>query len=107
MGNNNGDGMMGGGNNNGNGQGSFDDGEEDGDMDALAMMGVLAAIKETAGGAWDAYNGALADKPILVKVRRSLVAVFSVQSMCFWIDVLCEVTYKMEKVPRTWKTKSR
>lgn len=72
--NNSNDGMIGGGNNNNNnnGQGSFDDDmEEDGDIsDALAMLGVLASIKGGAGGAWDAYNGALADKPILVKVRR-------------------------------------
>lgn len=70
-GNNNGDGgMMGGGNNNSNnGKGSFDD-EEDGASDALAMLGVLATVKDGAGGAWGAYNDALADKPILVKVRR-------------------------------------
>lgn len=68
--------MMGGGNNNGdNGQGSFDDSEEDSNNDALAMLGVLATIKGGAGGAWDAYNGALAEKPILVKVRRALPAV--------------------------------
>lgn len=77
MGNNNNDGgMMGGGNGNiNNGHGSFDDNEEEssGGMDALAMMGVLATVKDGAGGAWDAYNSALADKPILVKVRRSLV----------------------------------
>lgn len=74
---NNGDGggMMGGGNNNdNNGQGAFDD-EEDSSNDALAMLGVLATIKDGAGGAWDAYNGALADKPILVKVSRILPAV--------------------------------
>lgn len=69
--NNNGDGMIGGGNNNNNGQGSFDDMEEDGDSnDVLAMLGVLATIKDGAGGAWDAYNTALAEKPILVKVRE-------------------------------------
>ncbi|CAM9659511.1 unnamed protein product [Pylaiella littoralis] len=79
MGKNDNDGMIGGGNNNNNnnnnGQGSFDDDmEEDGDIsDALAMLGVLASIKGGAGGAWDAYNGALADKPILVKACTSLV----------------------------------
>lgn len=76
--NNNGDGMIGGGNNNSNnGQGSFDDMEEDGDSsDVLAMLGVLASIKDGAGGAWDAYNNALAEKPILVKVsnRRSFIS---------------------------------
>lgn len=65
--------MMGGGNNNGNGQGSFDDSEEDSN-DVLAMLGVLATIKDGAGGAWDAYNNALADKPVLVKVRRTFLA---------------------------------
>ncbi len=62
---------MGGGNNNGNnGQGSFDDAEEDGASDALAMLGVLATVKDGAGGAWGAYNEALAEKPIFVKVGR-------------------------------------
>ncbi|CBN79193.1 conserved unknown protein [Ectocarpus siliculosus] len=77
MGNNNNDGgMMGGGNGNINngGQGSFDDNEEEGrGMDALAMLGVLATVKDGAGGAWDAYNSALADKPILVKACTSFV----------------------------------
>lgn len=68
--------MMGGGNNDDNGQGAFDDSEEDSNNDdVLAMLGVLASIKDGAGGAWDAYNGALAEKPILVKVRRSLLPV--------------------------------
>ena len=63
--------MMGGGNNNnGNGQGAFD-AEEENNNDVLAMLGVLATIKDGAGGAWDAYNGALAEKPVLVKVSRS------------------------------------
>eukprot|EP00752_Nemacystus_decipiens_P009532 g8520.t1 len=73
--NNGGDGggMMGGGNNNGNGQGAFDDNEEDGNNDVLAMLGVLATIKDGAGGAWDAYNELLAEKPVLVKACTSLV----------------------------------
>lgn len=62
--------MMGGGNNNGNGQGAFDDSEEE-NSDVLAMLGVLATIKDGAGGAWDAYNNQLAEKPILVKVSRT------------------------------------
>lgn len=68
--NNNGDGggMMGGGNNNGNGQGSFDDNEEDNNNDLLAMLGVLATIKDGAGGAWASYNEVLGEKPVLVKV---------------------------------------
>ena len=61
--------MVGGGNGNGNGQGAFDDSEEDSNNDVLALLGVLATIKDGAGGAWDAYNGALAEKPVLVKVR--------------------------------------
>lgn len=70
MGNNGGGGMMGAGGGNGqsNNGGFFS--EDDGDsVDAIAMLGVLASIKDGAGGVWDAYNGALAEKPILVKVR--------------------------------------
>lgn len=64
---------MGGGNggNQANNQDSFfeDDGEN---IDAVAMLGVLASIKEGAGSAWEAYNDQLAEKPIFVKVRENM-----------------------------------
>ena len=80
---------MGGGNDNSNnGQGSFDDDEDDGANDALAMLGVLATIKDGAGGAWGAYNEALGDKPILVKVGRgeTLPVAVLIESILFQLD---------------------
>lgn len=64
---------MGGGNggNQANNQDSFFEDDGDKDIDAVAMLGVLASIKEGAGSAWEAYNDQLAEKPILVKVRES------------------------------------
>ena len=70
--NNNGNGGMmgGGGNSNPNGRGgAFDSADEGSNVDKLAMLGVLASVKGGASGLWDSYNGCLAEKPILVKVR--------------------------------------
>ena len=86
---------MGGGNDNSNnGQGSFDDDEDDGANDALAMLGVLATIKDGAGGAWGAYNEALGDKPILVKVGRgeTLPVAVLIESILFQLDQLVSQT---------------
>lgn len=74
MGNSNnsgGGGMMGGGNGGGqsNGYGAFSEDDGERGVDALAMLGVLASIKDGAGGVWSSYNNALSQKPILVKVK--------------------------------------
>ena len=68
MGSNHG-GMMGGGHggDNNNNQGSFFEDDEQ-NVDPLAMLGVLASLKEGVGGAWDAYNNQLSATPVLVKV---------------------------------------
>lgn len=78
-----GGGMMGGGGNNKgnskNEQESFEGGDS---LGGVAMMGVLASLKDGAGGAWDAYNGALEENPILVKVRYCFCCQ-SQAGMCF------------------------
>ncbi|CAN0061503.1 unnamed protein product [Ascophyllum nodosum] len=73
MGSNHG-GMMGGGHggDNNNNQGSFFEDDEQ-NVDPLAMLGVLASLKEGVGGAWDAYNNQLSATPVLVKACTSLV----------------------------------
>lgn len=61
--------MMGnGGNGDGANSGQSAFSADDGETDAVAMLGVLASVKGGASSVWDSYNQALAANPIAVKV---------------------------------------